>query len=173
MSKKLEVNRGRIIKAFDVVIKSAGKQDSDIVAAQEFEKLKLSNDEYLFKISAKGCSDIHDLGFLMRSKGVKVAYDYLVNIVIPTLNEMIEVGEYPLYSQVVFLSPLLEDRKLIEDAALALNDDKGVLSDLQECVKCGAPKTYHTRAQTRSADEGMTSLFKCPDCNFAWSDTGS
>ena len=37
-----------------------------------------------------------------------------------------------------------------------------------ECPKCGHKEAAYWQAQTRSADEGMTTFYRCLKCKFTW-----
>jgi len=43
-----------------------------------------------------------------------------------------------------------------------------VSEGLYECSRCKSKKTYSRQVQTRSADEGMTSIIQCSHCNKVW-----
>ena len=43
-----------------------------------------------------------------------------------------------------------------------------VTEGLYECSRCKSKKTYSRQVQTRSADEGMTSIIQCSECNKVW-----
>lgn len=43
-----------------------------------------------------------------------------------------------------------------------------VTEGLYECGRCKSKKTYSRQVQTRSADEGMTSIIQCSECNKVW-----
>lgn len=43
-----------------------------------------------------------------------------------------------------------------------------VSEGLYECSRCKSKKTYSRQVQTRSADEGMTSIIQCSECNKVW-----
>ncbi|EIW68458.1 hypothetical protein TREMEDRAFT_24045, partial [Tremella mesenterica DSM 1558] len=36
------------------------------------------------------------------------------------------------------------------------------------CPKCDARKAYYRQLQIRSADEPMTTFYKCVDCSYQW-----
>ena len=43
-----------------------------------------------------------------------------------------------------------------------------VVEGLYQCTRCKSKKTYSRQVQTRSADEGMTSIIQCIECNKVW-----
>lgn len=43
-----------------------------------------------------------------------------------------------------------------------------VSEGLYQCNRCKSKKTYSRQVQTRSADEGMTSIIQCSECNKVW-----
>ncbi|XP_077487467.1 RNA polymerase III subunit K [Amblyomma americanum] len=47
---------------------------------------------------------------------------------------------------------------------------KNVDSTQEKCPKCGHERAFFTQAQTRSADEPMTTFYKCcsPRCGHQW-----
>lgn len=197
MSKHAVDNRARVRIAFDFIIKRANQQrnESSSLTGQDFSdlgktsnpSLNLKSGEYLFRLGDKTgennnlgpqmISEIYDLNFLMLAQGVQAAWDYLTQHVIPKMNEQWEVmSQAPSlfsitpHSTIIFDSPLLEEQRHREDIALALNKDEGPLTDAASCFKCGAQKVHRNIKQTRSADEGMTSIFKCPNCKFGWTE---
>lgn len=63
-----------------------------------------------------------------------------------------------------------EDKKLETEnmrAAQAPQAEKSVSSSLT-CSKCGQKKVSYTQAQTRSADEPMTTFCECMNCGKRW-----
>jgi len=40
----------------------------------------------------------------------------------------------------------------------------------EKCPKCGASRAYFMQLQTRSADEPMTTFYRCCSCFFRWKD---
>lgn len=49
---------------------------------------------------------------------------------------------------------------------------KNVDSTEERCPKCGHDRAYFMQLQTRSADEPMTTFYRCcnPECNHNWRD---
>lgn len=43
-----------------------------------------------------------------------------------------------------------------------------VSEGLYQCGRCKSKKTFSRQVQTRSADEGMTSIIQCSECNKVW-----
>ena len=43
-----------------------------------------------------------------------------------------------------------------------------VVEGMYQCSRCKSKKTYSRQVQTRSADEGMTSIIQCSECNKVW-----
>ena len=136
--------------------------------------MQYDEDKYLFDLKSKDdvstVASIHDIGCLMMAKGVQQAYDYLVDVIIPERIERLELDKGVNPNDIVFKSPILADHREREEAALALNEDVGILTDEQSCGRCNAIKVHKRIAQTRSVDEGATALFDCPKCKFTWSE---
>ena len=71
---------------------------------------------------------------------------------------------------------LKSDEKKEEEEKLAKeNMDKAMvpqeiksISDALRCGKCGQKKVSYTQAQTRSADEPMTTFCTCTNCGNRW-----
>lgn len=57
-------------------------------------------------------------------------------------------------------------KQAINDHQLA--QAQGTTTDLLKCGKCGKRKCSYTQAQTRSADEPMTTFVLCLDCGHRW-----
>lgn len=151
----------KLIKAFSVILP---KNVIDRYSAQDFVDLQVG-DKPLFQPTPECLHAIFDLGFLIKQKGVVETYNYLHDEVIPQLEDL-DVEQNEFYSYIVFSSPLLERQKMIENITLSLNDDKGPLTDLVQCPRCDAPKVSHKKMQTRSIDEGATSIFTCVVCKW-------
>ena len=62
--------------------------------------------------------------------------------------------------------------KAIDDVLGGAAAWKNVDSTEEPCPKCRHPKAYFMQIQTRSADEPMTTFYKCCDihCGFKWKD---
>ncbi len=41
-----------------------------------------------------------------------------------------------------------------------------------KCIKCGNNEAYYRELQTRSADESMTTFYRCRRCGYTWRDYG-
>lgn len=176
-------NRARLLIAFAMIMsrskESSSKSPQDFADLGVKGKPSLKSGKYLFNLDDGGqsISDMHDLGFMMEERGVDATWDYLTQVIIPTLNEQWEVMSKDIklyavkpYSEIVFLSPLLDEQRRREDIAMELNKDEGVLTDAASCPRCGAKEVNRKIAQTRSADEGLSSIYKCPKCKFPWTE---
>jgi len=53
----------------------------------------------------------------------------------------------------------------LEEIKAKENED---YNGLFKCKKCGTNKVTYTQAQTRSADEPMTTFFNCLNCGNRW-----
>lgn len=158
--------RANIRSAIWAVMPSKNPQYNEVV--EQLLNLKLSNDRYLF--NGENLADLYDLHFLLQEEdGVVLTLKYLQETVIPIMNEMIDLDEPALFSTIIFESPLLAEAKEHEEITLALQDDRGVLSDTSTCGKCGSGQNYMRVAQTRSVDEGPTTIYTCPKCKNCWS----
>ena len=63
-----------------------------------------------------------------------------------------------------------EDEKLQKenmDKAMVAQEEKSISASLQ-CGKCGQKKVSYSQAQTRSADEPMTTFCECTICGNRW-----
>jgi transcription elongation factor S-II len=63
-----------------------------------------------------------------------------------------------------------EDEKLMKenmDKAMVAQEERSISSQLR-CGKCGQKKVSYTQAQTRSADEPMTTFCTCMNCGNRW-----
>lgn len=63
-----------------------------------------------------------------------------------------------------------EDLKIEKEnmnKAMVAQEEKAVSTQLQ-CGKCGQKKVSYTQAQTRSADEPMTTFCECLNCGNRW-----
>lgn len=47
-----------------------------------------------------------------------------------------------------------------------------IVEGLYQCSKCKSKKTFSRQVQTRSADEGMTNIIQCAQCNKVWREYG-
>uniref|UniRef100_A0A6C0CHD9 TFIIS-type domain-containing protein n=1 Tax=viral metagenome TaxID=1070528 RepID=A0A6C0CHD9_9ZZZZ len=190
---KISVGGSRIFLGFEAILEPFGG-DTGGITATNFVDLRLSNKRPLFEEiiltsekqeslaekrlrenrTAKTIAEMHDLSMMMHrlhteeTNGVKAVYEYLTTKVIPILNEMIEDKQEEHFSIITFSSPLLHEYAKIEEAVLALNENRGPLTDATSCKRCGALKVHRRIAQTRSADEGFSSIFICPQCSFSW-----
>lgn len=60
-----------------------------------------------------------------------------------------------------------ERNREVQDIAI-MTIKLDVTEGLYECGRCKSKKTFSRQVQTRSADEGMTSIIQCSDCNKVW-----
>lgn len=63
-----------------------------------------------------------------------------------------------------------EDRQIMKenmDKAMVAQEEKSISSSLT-CGKCGQKKVSYSQAQTRSADEPMTTFCECTVCGNRW-----
>jgi DNA-directed RNA polymerase subunit M/transcription elongation factor TFIIS len=49
-----------------------------------------------------------------------------------------------------------------------LNSSLDIEDGLEQCPICSSFKILSEQVQKRSADEGMTNIFKCSKCNWIW-----
>jgi transcription elongation factor S-II len=104
-------------------------------------------------------------------------YQNLKNKSNPELRKRVLTGEIAAIKLVTMsheelMSPARreEDKKLMKenmDKAMVAQEEKSVSTSLQ-CGKCGARKVSYTQAQTRSADEPMTTFCECLNCGRRW-----
>lgn len=174
--KSVVVAENHLASAFAAIIASL-PVDKRNKTASDFVELKLTKDGVpegvpLFDTSEKSIAEIYDIGEMIHrfENGAQGLYDYLVNVIIPHRNELLETGQTEEYSSIIFMSPFLEQHRKREEAVLALAEDKGPLTDMTSCIFCGEPKVHRRIGQTRSADEGFTSIFNCPRCARSWTE---
>jgi len=63
-----------------------------------------------------------------------------------------------------------EEKKMMKenmDKAMVAQEDRSISTHLT-CGKCGQKKVTYTQAQTRSADEPMTTFCTCLNCGNRW-----
>jgi DNA-directed RNA polymerase subunit M/transcription elongation factor TFIIS len=66
-------------------------------------------------------------------------------------------------------SQLYYTQKRAEEAEIRIMTTKmEVVEGLYTCRRCKSQKTYSRQVQTRSADEGMTSIIQCSKCSLVW-----
>lgn len=56
----------------------------------------------------------------------------------------------------------------LQDIRLPKNIKKEKKKGVNRCKRCGSWYTTFTQAQTRSADEGITTFVECSDCSFRY-----
>jgi DNA-directed RNA polymerase subunit M/transcription elongation factor TFIIS len=184
-AKSIPVGGDRVSLGFEAIL--AFSDDKGGKTAADFAGLRLIDGRFLFGPvpkkqenetdvtrrarevqEVKIIGEMHDVSMMIMRMGVKAVYDYLTNVVMPILNEMIEDKQEQYFSIITFTSPLLKEYAEKEEAVLALNENKGPLTDASSCKRCGALQVHRRIAQTRSADEGFSSIFICPQCSFSW-----
>jgi DNA-directed RNA polymerase subunit M/transcription elongation factor TFIIS len=144
---------------------------TDELNASAFADLKVKTGETsrpLFVPSLETMAELVELSAMITDWGLQESYDYLVTKVIPKLEELHE-SQTPQYSSVlIFNSPLTAVERQHEIIGASINSSLGPLTNITSCGRCGASKVHRKMAQTRSADEGTTAIFTCPDCGNQW-----
>lgn len=171
-AKKIPVAANSVVKAFQVALSFLPDDKIGGKTAQDFMDLKLENGAPLFTASEESLGEIHDLSNMMHrlEGGALAVYTYLQETVIPLRNQLIRMKEKETYSIIIFMAPTLESYRKREEAVSALAEFKGPLTDATSCPSCGEPKVHRDIKQTRSADEGFTSIFECPRCGLTWTE---
>ena len=62
----------------------------------------------------------------------------------------------------------ISQKKLEEREIEIATTPMKVVEGMYQCSRCKSKKTYSRQVQTRSADEGMTSIIQCSECNKVW-----
>ncbi|XP_019881680.1 DNA-directed RNA polymerase III subunit RPC10 [Aethina tumida] len=77
---------------------------------------------------------------------------------------------FPIKSNIVYRNHY--KLKEIDDVLGGAEAWKNVDSTEERCPKCSHPRAYFMQLQTRSADEPMTTFYRCcnPECNHNWRD---
>lgn len=80
--------------------------------------------------------------------------------------------EKPSDQSVVVTTRIQRDKK--DDLPFIEGDGPEVLPKSSDviCPNCGNREAYFWQVQTRSADEPMTSFFRCTKCNSTWREYG-
>jgi DNA-directed RNA polymerase I subunit RPA12 len=63
-----------------------------------------------------------------------------------------------------FPSALQKKRSKLQEVKPGQPRDRATIQ--QDCPKCESDKMWYTELQLRSADEGTTLFFECPDCGY-------
>ncbi|MBI2105650.1 transcription factor S [Candidatus Woesearchaeota archaeon] len=73
--------------------------------------------------------------------------------------------KYPLAKEKVILKEEIKNKERVEvvDSDVEINPKIDI-----ECPNCGHGKAFFWSLQTRAADEGETSFYKCTKCNHKW-----
>lgn len=85
-----------------------------------------------------------------------------------------ELGNKELYQELKagvseWKSAVYRKRQQKEELEIRIMTTKmDVVEGLYTCKRCGSGKTYSRQVQTRSADEGMTSIIQCSKCSLVW-----
>lgn len=104
-------------------------------------------------------------------------YQNLKNKANPQLRERVLKGEITAAKLVVMTHDELksaerkkEDELMMKEnmrTAMTAQEEKAISTQLK-CFKCGERKVSYTQAQTRSADEPMTTFCECTVCGNKW-----
>ncbi|KAJ7472013.1 transcription elongation factor [Mycena latifolia] len=95
----------------------------------------------------------------------------------PSLREAVASGDIPVESFVKMTSQEMasEERKKADEAIKQQNlhnslgaEEQQAETDAFQCSKCKQRKCRYRQAQTRSADEPMTTFVTCVNCNNRW-----
>lgn len=62
----------------------------------------------------------------------------------------------------------LSQKKMEEREIEIVTTPMTVVEGLYQCSRCKSKKTYSRQVQTRSADEGMTTIIQCSECSKVW-----
>ena len=76
---------------------------------------------------------------------------------------------HPITTEITFALPL--QKKKVDDVLGGEDAWKNVEKTAVPCPKCAHGEAFFMQIQTRSADEPMTTFFKCADvlvCGFRW-----
>lgn len=162
---QLEQTDGIVLQAINRLLQ---RYPNSGVVASDFISLRYTDEwgDDTSLLSAENIDVVWNLHFEFGKRGVKETYEWLRDEVLEKKKELILRGVAEIYKIAIFESKLLEEAKEKEKLALALQQNLGVLSDIKSCGKCGKEKIYVKVAQTRSIDEGPTSIFTCPKCNY-------
>jgi DNA-directed RNA polymerase subunit M/transcription elongation factor TFIIS len=177
---QLDDDRGNIWNSLRICIaeglKQTNREEVDSLQLQTsldmFMNMKIregQEDEAYF-FNAENLHEIYDLYFLIHEQGVVAAAKFLRETLIPAKNEMIERQELELHSIMIFESPILAKEREHEEIAIALQDDRGILSETSACGRCSSTQNHMKIKQTRSVDEGPTTIITCSRCKNCWSE---
>ncbi len=118
----------------------------------------------------------HDISTDYRAK-MRSLYQNLKNKSNPQLRQRVLSGEItPDRFVVMTHEELKSEARKKEDAALEReNLNKAMVAQVERsisasltCGKCGQKKVSYSQAQTRSADEPMTTFCDCTNCGHRW-----
>lgn len=169
MSLVLQEDQGPLLRAFGILINKF-PEDERTRSPADFVDLKFNAgaDLNIPVFSPDKIEEIWELFATMKELGLEETYLWLRNTVVPRKEEIERRGIPEVSSIIGTETPILNDLKKREKVAIALEQDVGTLSDIRSCGKCQNEKTYFRVVQDRKADEGPSSVFTCPRCNFCW-----
>ena len=151
-----------------IIPEGIAKEGYDASAFADFVVKTGDTSRPLFMPNLETMSELVELSAMVEIWGVEQTYNYLKNVVIPKLEELHD-SKTPQYSSVlIFNSPLLAVERQHEAVGISINSRLGPLTNIANCGRCGATKVHRKMAQTRSADEGATAIFTCPECGNQW-----
>lgn len=101
----------------------------------------------------------------------KLVLFYITKLVIPEKKKYLENNQEEFVSLLIFLSPLLEKQREEEANIIAMQANEGIKQKgIYSCNKCGHDEHFIKIMQTRSGDEGPTTIVKCARCNFCFAE---
>ncbi len=155
-------------KLRDKFLKVKGIDGNNLLTSEQAEQLLSLNDIIIIENTPLFESiDKNFLSFVIGSivqNGFANTFDYLSSI-----KEKVSVEQSITRKQIIMESPTLSLEKSRVIMEIQVQREKiAAVEGVYTCKKCGSNKTISYQKQERAADEPLTTVITCINCNHRW-----